>query len=266
MRDIVDACRIRVVDSKKPESVYRTRYEQAIERSRLPAIVFTQADGGVLYVADKTLLPPNESALAREIQFFAEAAWALRSRHRRCARGRAHGTGPIGVGASSNRDGGPLSSSCCRGIVLLLCATTATTTTTSTSTATTSTSTTTITTTTTSTPSIGMESIKKFASNINVDKYHEKIYPQTTFSGKNGGVTNLQNVKPKTNAFNHNHTLTTKKIYKEGTTVSVKSQQDQNNHTNKDERVSIKNKPTIIYSDIKNIKEKYKSFLKGNDT
>jgi len=74
MRDIVDACRIRVVDSKKPESVYRTRYEQAIERSRLPAIVFTQADGGVLYVADKTLLPPNESALAREIQFFAEAA------------------------------------------------------------------------------------------------------------------------------------------------------------------------------------------------
>jgi hypothetical protein len=74
MSDITRACRVRVVNSKNPSSVYRTRYEQAIERSRLPAIVFTQADGGVLYVADRTCLPPNENALAREIQFFAEAA------------------------------------------------------------------------------------------------------------------------------------------------------------------------------------------------
>jgi len=74
LRDIVAASRVRVIDSKKPSSVYRTRYEQSIERSRLPAIVFTQPDGGVLYVADRTCLPPNESALAREIQFFADAA------------------------------------------------------------------------------------------------------------------------------------------------------------------------------------------------
>jgi hypothetical protein len=74
LREISSACRVRIIDAKKPSSVYDTRYRNAISEDRLPAIVFTQSDGGVLYVADRTALPPNESALAREIQYFAEAA------------------------------------------------------------------------------------------------------------------------------------------------------------------------------------------------
>lgn len=74
LREISTACRVRIIDAKKPSSVYDTRYRNAISEDRLPAIVFTQPDGGVLYVADRTALPPNESALAREIQYFADAA------------------------------------------------------------------------------------------------------------------------------------------------------------------------------------------------
>lgn len=74
MQEIVSACRVRVIDAKKPAAVYDTRYAGAIDESRLPCIAFTNAKGGVLYVADRTALPPNESALAREIQFFADAA------------------------------------------------------------------------------------------------------------------------------------------------------------------------------------------------
>jgi len=74
LREISSACRVRIIDAKKPAGVYETRYRAAINETRLPAIIFAQADGGVLYIADRTALPPNETALAREIQFFAEAA------------------------------------------------------------------------------------------------------------------------------------------------------------------------------------------------
>ena len=127
-----------------------------------------------------------------------------------------------------------------------------------------STSTTTTTTTSSSTPtssSTTTDSIKKFASNIYVDKYHEKIYNQTTISGKNGSATIQQNTKSKLHYANSTSILTTKDS-KQVTTLFVKSQPDQTNHNNKNETISTF-KPTIIYSDIKNIKEKYKSFLKG---
>ena len=73
LREIVAASRVRVIDAKKPGSVY-ARYKEALPPERLPAIAFTQGDGGVLYVADKNALPANESLLAREIQYFVDAA------------------------------------------------------------------------------------------------------------------------------------------------------------------------------------------------
>lgn len=73
LREIVAASRVRVIDAKKPGSVY-ARYKEALPPERLPAIAFTQGDGGVLYVADKNALPQNESSLAREIQYFVDAA------------------------------------------------------------------------------------------------------------------------------------------------------------------------------------------------
>ena len=73
LREIVAASRVRVIDAKKPNSVY-ARYKEALPPERLPAIAFTQGDGGVLYVADKNALPANESLLAREIQYFVDAA------------------------------------------------------------------------------------------------------------------------------------------------------------------------------------------------
>ncbi len=77
LREIAAVCRVRIIDAKDPKggkAVYDARYKDAISEDRLPAIVFTQPDAGVLYMADRTALPPNESALAREIQYFAEAA------------------------------------------------------------------------------------------------------------------------------------------------------------------------------------------------
>lgn len=73
LREIVAASRVRIIDAKKPNSVY-SRYRDALPPDRLPAIAFTQGDGGVLYVADKNALPPNEASLAREIQYFVDAA------------------------------------------------------------------------------------------------------------------------------------------------------------------------------------------------
>ena len=117
----------------------------------------------------------------------------------------------------------------------------------------------TTTTTTTATKAVNTSAVTKPSKHVDshlfVDKYHDQIYPHVSLNDSNGSSSsNKKQTKTEASVYDHSESHNNF-----STTVNTT---DTNTNTGVEEISDIK-KPTIIYSELNNIKEKYKSFLQG---